>query len=165
MPNDALKRALELADAWKEQQKLSDEQQALNTHFDRATPHQLIKMWDTGLNLTGKKLSSFELAALIEQWVKVFGSMPPDDDDLDEMVAEEAAASLTSVPLPADDTMLSMKDVVRITGLSKSTIKRMVLDHRFPQAVRLSPRRLGWPARDVKAWLSALDEQKTKTRH
>lgn len=166
MPNDALKRALELADAWKEQQKLSDAQQALNTHFDRATPHQLIKMWDTGLNLAGKKLSAFELGALIEQWCKVFGSLPPDDEDLDAMAADgEPVESPSAEPLPADDTMLDMKAVIRVTGLSKSTVKRMVLEGRFPKPVRLSVRRLGWPAREVKAWLNALNDQRSKTRH
>ena len=64
---------------------------------------------------------------------------------------------MTAEPEPADTTMLDMHDVMRLTGLSKSTIKRMVSDDRFPKPIHLSPRRIGWPAGDVKAWLERLD--------
>ena len=87
----------------------------------------------------------------------MFGQLPPDDDAEPEAPAPEPE-------LPADDTMLSTRDVVRQTGVSDSTIKRMVLDGRFPKPMRLSPRRIGWPARDVRLWLERLDGSRQKTR-
>ena len=74
MASDALRKAKALADQWREQQKLSNEAQSLAQHFARATPHQLIEMWTGGKNLEGRKLSSFELGALIERWIAVFGT-------------------------------------------------------------------------------------------
>jgi predicted DNA-binding transcriptional regulator AlpA len=52
-----------------------------------------------------------------------------------------------------------MNDLVRITGLSKSTIKRWVNDPdgHFPKPVKLSPRRIGWPADKVYAWRQRIE--------
>ncbi|HUJ38009.1 MAG TPA: AlpA family phage regulatory protein, partial [Hyphomicrobium sp.] len=92
----------------------------------------------------------------------MFGEWPPFDDDDDSTAEPEAAAP--EPELPHDDTMLRANDVARLTGLSLSTLKRMVLDHRFPKPMHLSPRRIGWPARDVKRWLEELDGARRKTR-
>jgi prophage regulatory protein len=121
----------------------------------------LIQMWSSGKRLDGKPLSQFETQALAERWCAVFGELPPDDDDADDALQEPNAPE---PELPADDTMLRAKDVVRLTGLSLSTLKRMVLDGRFAKPMRLSPRRIGWPARDVKAWLDGLDGARQKAR-
>ena len=48
-----------------------------------------------------------------------------------------------------------MGQVIKLAGLSRSTIKRRVADGSFPKPRRLAPRRIGWPARKVKAWLDA----------
>ena len=45
--------------------------------------------------------------------------------------------------------MLRMPDVVRLAGVSESTIKRRVQDGSFPKPMHLSPRCIGWPAREV----------------
>ncbi len=70
-------------------------------------------------------------------------------------------------PLPADDTMLNIRDVVRITGLSKSTIKRWVNDPAgdFPKPIKLSPRRIGWPADQVYAWRKRIESAGSGRTH
>jgi predicted DNA-binding transcriptional regulator AlpA len=136
---------------------------AVSHHFDHVGPEGLVQMWETGKNLEGKKLSDFEFQALVEAWCRVFGEFPPFDDDAeDDVTPQEPAISETE--LPQDDTMLGRKEVVRLTGVSWSTIQRIVLDGRFPKPMRPSPHRIGWPARDVRAFLEELDSARRKTR-
>jgi prophage regulatory protein len=118
-------------------------------------------MWETGRNEGGQKLSKFEFGALVERWCDLFGDLPPDDAPLGIDVADQP---MVPAPEPEPDTMLRMPEVVRLTGLSVSTIKRMVLDDRFPKPMRLSPRRIGWPAREVKTWIDRLDDQRHSPR-
>ena len=149
-----LEKAKALAEEWAERAQDARRSADLCAHFEGATPHQLIRMWESGKNLQGRSLSQFEAQALAEAWCRVFGELPPDcaeDGEPDPMPERE---------LPADDRMLRANDVVRLTGLSLSTLKRMVLDGRFPNPVRLSPRRIGWQARDVKGWLERPDKGK-----
>jgi prophage regulatory protein len=63
--------------------------------------------------------------------------------------------------------MLSMKDVVRIAGLSKSTIKRWVNDpaNDFPKPVKLSPRRIGWRSDQMKAWRTKIENATSRRSH
>jgi prophage regulatory protein len=53
--------------------------------------------------------------------------------------------------------MLPFRDVIRRTGLSKSTIKRMVANGKFPRWTKLSVRRVGWKVSAGKAWLAERD--------
>ena len=150
-----LARAKELADDWAWEAREAAHTAALCHYFDDASPHQLIEMWETGKDLRGKLLDQFETRALTEAWCRVFGELPPEDDDADDPASQ--GPGQPELDLPADDTMLRTKDVLRITGLSLSTLKRMVIDERFPRPMRISPRRLGWPARDVRQWLEGLE--------
>ena len=155
-----LARAKALAEAWASQERDAKRDADFCAHFNDASPHYLIEMWQSGKNPQGRVLSQFETQALAEAWCCVFGELPPDcseDGEPDPPPEPEPE-------LPADDTMLSAKDVVRLTGVSLATMKRMVLDQRFPQAVRLSPRRIGWPARDVRLWFGELDGARRKMR-
>ena len=147
-----------VADEWAEQAKDAARNAAVCAHFDHVGPHDLIRMWETGKNLHGLLLSRFEGQALVERWCAVFGQLPPDDD------AEPDVPAAPETELPPDDTMLRAKDVVRIAGVSLATLKRKVLSGDFPKPCRLSPRRIGWPARDVKAWLDGLDGARRRVR-
>jgi predicted DNA-binding transcriptional regulator AlpA len=66
--------------------------------------------------------------------------------------------------MPPDDTMLRAADVVRITGLSLATLKRMTIDGRFAKPLHLSPHRIGWPGKDVRMWLEERDAARRKAR-
>ena len=156
-----LAAAKALADDWAVEAKHAANEAALNSYFDDASALDLIAMWETGKNLKGKPLNQWEGQALVEAWCRVFGELPPSDDDAD---AAKQEPSEPEPELPADDTMLRAKDVVRLTGLSLSTIKRMVIDGRFAKPMRLSPRRIGWPTRDVRLWLETADGARQKAR-
>jgi len=50
------------------------------------------------------------------------------------------------------DTILRMPEVIRVTGLSKATIYRMMKDGTFPKQYRLSARAVGWKESSLCAW-------------
>jgi len=60
----------------------------------------------------------------------------------------------TSIDLNADDPILRIRDVVRQTGLSKSTIYSMVKDEKFqfPSPIRLTEHASGWLLSEVNQW-------------
>ena len=49
--------------------------------------------------------------------------------------------------------ILTVAQVLAQTGLSRSTLRRIRQSGRFPNAVRLSPNRIGFFAVDVRSWL------------
>ena len=153
--------AKQLADDWKAQRDERDRQPRASFYRD-ASAHDLIKMWETGKRLDGRKLNDWEFACLVEAWCDVFGDLPPDDDTVANSVALPECSK--AEPLPADDTVLRMPDVERLTGISPSTIKRMVSGGRFPKPLRLGIRAKGWFARDVRAHMQRLDEQRKRPR-
>lgn len=55
-------------------------------------------------------------------------------------------------PSGAPTRFLRMSMVIRQTGLGRSTIYRLMAEQRFPKAVRLSGRAVGWRADDVQQW-------------
>lgn len=58
--------------------------------------------------------------------------------------------------LPAsDDELWSLKAVVARTGLSRSSIYSYVELGLFPRQRRLGPRRVGWLASEVRAWIAS----------
>lgn len=158
-----LSQARALADEWVDQAEHARYEASVSSYFNGCSAHQLIDMWESGNNLKGRPLSKFETQALAEAWCRVFGELPPDDADCADDAAEPSAPPQPE--LPADDTMLRTRDVLRLMGVSLSTLKRMVMDGRFAKPMRLSPRRIGWPARDVRAWLDAAESARAKGRY
>lgn len=65
-------------------------------------------------------------------------------------------------PLPAEDRaarpetaaspFLRLPSVMRLTGLGRSTIYRMVAAHTFPGQVRLGARAVAWRRADLDRW-------------
>jgi prophage regulatory protein len=159
MARITIERARTLADRWKVQCE-DQERQPSAAYYRNASPHDLIKMLETGKGMDGKKLNSWEFGCLVERWCECFGDVPP----LDDAGADPVAVALPSEPMPAADTMLREKEVVRRTGISASTIKRMVADGRFPRPMRIGERAKGWPMRDVQEWIERLDEQRKRPR-
>jgi len=47
---------------------------------------------------------------------------------------------------------LRIRVVMRLTGLSRSTIYRMMAQHSFPQPVRLSRRLIAWRGSEMDQW-------------
>jgi len=57
-------------------------------------------------------------------------------------------------PVASDVTvlLLRLQGVVRVTGLSRSTLYRLIADGQFPRPVRLGPRAVAWRRVDIEAW-------------
>ena len=53
------------------------------------------------------------------------------------------------------DILLPEAEVERRTGLSKTTRWRLEKDRRFPQRVKISPRRVVWLQSEIDAWIEA----------
>lgn len=49
--------------------------------------------------------------------------------------------------------LLKMKDVMKITGLTRQTIKFMEQDGDFPKSGKISERGTRWREEDVRAWI------------
>ncbi len=54
--------------------------------------------------------------------------------------------------------------VSAVTGLSISSLDRMVAAGQFPRPIRLSQRTVGWPAGDVQAWIADRAAQRDTAR-
>ncbi len=64
----------------------------------------------------------------------------------------------------ADDTfdpVLRMKEVIKITTLSRTTIYRGIKNKTFPQPKRLGPNSIGWPKSVITSWLHDSGEPST----
>jgi prophage regulatory protein len=60
------------------------------------------------------------------------------------------AADIASAPL-----FLRIGGVMRLTGLGRSTIYRMMAEDAFPQPVRLTRRLIAWRRADLDQWSDA----------
>lgn len=64
-----------------------------------------------------------------------------------------------------------MKDVIRITSLSRPTLYRRIAAGRFPAPVKLGGRASGWTAQSLKEWIddpngyAAAQEENEKLRN
>ena len=56
---------------------------------------------------------------------------------------------------PADDPMLRFADVIRLTGLSRTTIWRRVCAGTFPAPLSLGENSCGWKSSWVNGWINA----------
>lgn len=54
------------------------------------------------------------------------------------------------------DALLNIKQVAKLTTLSRSEIYRRIQGGQFPPPVRLGARRVAWHHSDVRAWLDHL---------
>ena len=50
--------------------------------------------------------------------------------------------------------LISLKDVVTRTALSKSTIYQLIKDGLFPKSVNITSRRVAWLPHEIDSWLS-----------
>jgi prophage regulatory protein len=65
---------------------------------------------------------------------------------------------------PAADCYLRTKEVLANTGLSRTTIHRLVKDGDFPSPKRLGKRAVGWLSSDVARWREARPEARNEAK-
>jgi prophage regulatory protein len=60
-----------------------------------------------------------------------------------------------SVEPDGDRLFARMSTVVRLTGLGRSTIYRLISEEKFPAQVRIGTRAVGWRWADLERWSAA----------
>lgn len=50
--------------------------------------------------------------------------------------------------------VLRLPQVIRVTGLCRSTIYQLEAEQRFPRRIKISARAVGWIQGEVQAWLT-----------
>jgi len=55
----------------------------------------------------------------------------------------------------AAPSFLRLADVLRVTGLARSTVYRLMAEHAFPAPCRLGRRAVGWRSDDIAQWSAA----------
>jgi prophage regulatory protein len=58
-----------------------------------------------------------------------------------------------------------LRDVVRISALSRSTIYRRIAEGTFPRQVRLGPRASAWSAKDLQDWIDDPEGYRVSRQH
>ena len=67
-----------------------------------------------------------------------------------------SSANATKRPTGATPTVfLRLGDVMRITGLARSTVYRLMAEEGFPAPCRLGRRAVGWRSDDIAQWSAA----------
>jgi prophage regulatory protein len=69
----------------------------------------------------------------------------------------DSPASAAQIPRDLDSPalLLRIRAVVKVTGLGRSTIYRLMADDQFPPPVRLAKRVVAWRRSDLERWTSA----------
>lgn len=57
-------------------------------------------------------------------------------------------------PIRSVDQILRLPEVLRIVGLSRSTVYRLAANGDFPQPIRLGRRSTGWRLSELTEWLA-----------
>ena len=118
--------------------------QALTSRFSDAAPADVVRMWEKLPNEAGHS------ASLKSRHWQSAGTRSLPRCRRSAIRHRPRRSPLSPMAPPP-----TMRDVVKITTMSKTTIKRWVSDNDndFPKPVKLSPRRIGWRKKDVVAWL------------
>lgn len=64
----------------------------------------------------------------------------------------QLSSSTLQVMASSEPKFLRMPAVVRLTGLGRSTIYRLMAESKFPRAVKLADRAVAWRQSDVDRW-------------
>jgi prophage regulatory protein len=59
---------------------------------------------------------------------------------------------------PLLEGLVTVKDVMQLTGLARVTVYRMHQEGRLPKSINLSTKRLRWHASTIRDWLASLKE-------
>jgi predicted DNA-binding transcriptional regulator AlpA len=115
----------------------------------------VVNMWERGTNEHGKRLSRFELRALVERWCLLFGCFPPSvANEPNSAAPAEPANDLES---RADDDLMTRKEVADKLRVHITTIQRLEQSGRLPKPGRLGARGRRHRVADIRAFIESLD--------
>ena len=77
---------------------------------------------------------------------------------LEYLIGAVNSATTTSKQSVTNDRIVRAKEVVEMTGLSRTTIWRMERYKSFPARVSLGKNSIGWKMSDIQKWLSTRDQ-------
>ncbi|MEZ8229442.1 helix-turn-helix transcriptional regulator [Vibrio splendidus] len=66
----------------------------------------------------------------------------------------------TTEQLPATSRLMRMKEVIRVTGMSRSFIYKRISEGEFPSAVSLSMKSVAWVEEEVQQWIASKIQQR-----
>ena len=101
-----------------------------------------------------------ELTALVSNHQETFvhsgpsGNIKRLNDLLEHQRVSGKNLSINEV-LKMNDSLLRRRQVEEVTGLSRSSIYRLMMDHDFPRPVRIGPAAVRWRSSDLTAWLES----------
>ncbi|CAM4357413.1 helix-turn-helix transcriptional regulator [Vibrio agarivorans] len=61
---------------------------------------------------------------------------------------------------PVTSRLMRVKEIIRITGLSRSSLYKCISEGQFPKAVSLSERSVAWVEEEVQDWITAKIQQR-----
>lgn len=70
----------------------------------------------------------------------------------------------TPNPSKAPPAFYRLRDVIRISALSRSTIYRRISEGRFPGPIHLGGRVSAWPSAELQAWIDDPEGYRTTAR-
>jgi len=70
------------------------------------------------------------------------------------MAFSNTAVSASVGSTAISNRLIGLTDVMRATGLSRSTIYAWIAEGRFPRQRKLGPRRIGWLVSEIDDWIA-----------
>jgi len=64
--------------------------------------------------------------------------------------------------MDANDRLLTMKEVVVLTRMSKPTVYKLIREGRFPQQIRICDNKVAWLQSEILDWISRRAEARTE---
>ncbi len=92
--------------------------------------------------------------ATSQRTLDVQGRTVPDAANLAPRGHPQAAHAADQV-MAAQPILLRLPMVVRITGLARSTIYKLISQNQFPVPIKLSTRAVAWLQSEVEGWISS----------
>ena len=77
---------------------------------------------------------------------------------LEYLIGAVNSATTTNKQSVTNDRIVRAKEVVEMTGLSRTTIWRMERYKSFPARVSLGKNSIGWKMSDIQSWLTTRDQ-------
>jgi prophage regulatory protein len=69
-----------------------------------------------------------------------------------QVIAQARSAPLDDSNAPGITGFIRLREVLRVTGLGRSTVYRLIAAKDFPAPCRLGARAVGWRRADVAQW-------------